>query len=75
MDVPSFGDWGYVLATPGARAPQLRLDAPAKLRYLSPDVLTAAGVFGADVARRPVEVNSIDRPVLVEYERAGWNGY
>ncbi len=75
VDVPSFGDWGYVLASAGERAPQLRLDAPTKLRFLTSEALTAAGVFGADVARRPVEVNSIDRPVLVEYERAGWHGY
>ncbi|MCW2920814.1 MAG: Spermine synthase [Thermoleophilia bacterium] len=75
VDVPSFGDWGYVLATPGHTPPGLTLDAPGKLRYLSADVLRAAGAFGADVDRRPVKINSIDRPVLVEYERAGWHGY
>ncbi|MER7517163.1 spermidine synthase [Streptomyces sp. NPDC126499] len=38
------GEWGFLLAAPGARPPDLALAAQApRLRSLTPDVLTAAG--------------------------------
>jgi spermidine synthase len=78
VDVPSFGDWGFVLAsaTPaGADPADLALDEDIPTRFLTPDVLDAAQVFGADVARTPVEVNSVDNPVLLDYTQRGWSQY
>ncbi len=49
VDVPSLGDWGFVLAGPGI-APPLGVHAPGPLRFLSEDVLRAAAVFPADRA-------------------------
>ncbi|WP_018655713.1 polyamine aminopropyltransferase [Actinomadura flavalba] len=73
VDVPSFGDWGYVLAAPGDRPPPLALDPsiPA-LRYLDADVLRAAAVFGRDLRHRDVAVNTLAHPRLVEYENEEW---
>ncbi|WP_019629556.1 polyamine aminopropyltransferase [Actinomadura atramentaria] len=74
VDVPSFGDWGYVLASPSRPAPALGLDPRVVpgLRYLDDGVLTAARVFGKDVRTRDVQINTLDHPHLVDYEDQEW---
>ncbi|HEY8544416.1 MAG TPA: polyamine aminopropyltransferase [Acidimicrobiales bacterium] len=73
VDVPSFGDWGFVLASREPPAPTV--DPGVETRFLTDDVLAAARVFGADVAPVEVEVNTIDNPVLAEYTDRGWSQY
>ena len=73
VDVPSFGDWGFVLAAPTARppAPALPPDAPP-LRFLDASVLRAASVFPKDRRSRDVRVNTLVHPRLVQYEGEEW---
>ena len=74
VDVPSFGDWGFVLARSGRR-PELKLDAPpAGLRFLDEEVLAAARAFPRDRSRAAYDVRAttLDRPAIVEYARRGW---
>jgi spermidine synthase len=73
IDVPSFGDWGYVLAS--STQPQLRLDAPGPLRSLDDASLLASAAFAPDRARRRVEISTLLDPRIIEYERRGWQGY
>lgn len=76
VDVPSFGDWGFVLAARGA--PPVPTVDPAvadRLRFLDGDVLAAATVFPRDRGPRAVEVSTLDRPRILEYEANGWRGY
>jgi spermidine synthase len=77
VDVPSFGDWGFVLASPGtARLPvRTGTGVGVPTRFLTPDVLAAARAFGADADRVPVEVNTVDNPVLLDYTNRGWSAY
>ncbi len=70
--VPSFGDWGFVLATPQVLAPRA-LTLPAGLRYLTAAVWQEAQVFGADTAELPAAVNSLQSHALVGYYNAGWD--
>ncbi|RIQ19490.1 polyamine aminopropyltransferase [Jiangella rhizosphaerae] len=74
--VPSFGDWGFLLAAPGTASPPLRLsgDVPP-LRYLSPDVLAAATVFPPDRVVTDAEVSTLLDPVVLEYVRDEWRTY
>jgi spermidine synthase len=76
VDVPSFGDWGFVLASP-TTAPRLALSerAEADLRYLDGDVLAAAAVFPRDRARRSVDPSTLLHPTILEYARKGWRDY
>ncbi len=73
VDVPSFGDWGFVLAASATRAPALALapDVP-DLRFLDADVLRAATIFPKDRRARDVGVNTLVHPRLVEYEGEEW---
>ena len=73
--VPSFGEWGYILASKRTFEVPSHLDVKG-LRYLTDDLLPALFVFGADTARVPADVNLLNNQVLVQtYEREWdrWN--
>jgi len=73
-NVPSFGEWGWVLAT---RRPldvaALQLDVPT--RFLTAETLPGLFAFPADLTRQQVEVNQLDRPVITTYYERGWRTY
>jgi spermidine synthase len=79
VDVPSFGDWGFVLASASSRgvAPALLVRPPpgAPLRFLDAPTLAAAATFPRDRRRIAVIPSTLNRPTLVEYERRGYRGY
>lgn len=74
-DVPTFGDWGYVLAA-ADRAPKLAL-APhhPTLRYLTPAVLRSSTVFPADRPRLDIPPSTLTHPRIIDYERHEWRDY
>ena len=75
VDVPSFGDWGFVLARRGS-PPALRLAAPTRLRFLDSSELHAAATFPLDRREPPgIEASTLNRPVLPAYERGAWKFY
>lgn len=75
VDVPSFGDWGFILAERGV-VPALRLpaDAPA-LRFLDADTLRAAATFPPDRARVDVQESTLLQPRVLDYARVEWRNY
>ncbi|MEU5910987.1 polyamine aminopropyltransferase [Micromonospora sp. NPDC047527] len=76
VDVPSFGDWGFLLAAPGTAPPVLELPADApRLRFLDPGVLRAAATFPADRPRLNVPASTLLHPRVLDYARAEWRGY
>ena len=73
VEVPSFGDWGFVLS--GRDAVALRLPAPGPdLRSLDADTLRAAATFPPDRRSPGVDVSTLLRPVMLDYSRMGWRG-
>lgn len=74
VHVPTFGDWGFVLAQRSGAAPVPRVptDAPP-LRFLNQPVLDAATVFSGDVGPRPLEPSTLDNPRVVEDMRHGYD--
>jgi spermidine synthase len=76
VDVPSFGNWGFVLADRGGTPPPLRLapDTPA-LRYLDDSVLKAATVFPVDRRRQDVRPSTLMDPAVLEYVLDEWENY
>ena len=76
VDVPSFGDWGFVLAS-ASRAPALRLAPPPgrALRFLDRATLAASATFPPDRRRIALEPSTLNRPRLLEYQRRGYRGY
>jgi spermidine synthase len=72
--VPSFGEWGYVLASVGPVEVQHPL--PEGLRFLSDDTMPTLFHFPKDMDQVPAEVNRLNNQVLVHYyeeEYRRWN--
>ena len=73
--VPSFGDWGFLLGATESE-PRLAMPEPTPpLRFLDADVLQAATVFPRD--RRPMDAkaSTLNRPVILDYQRREWRDY
>jgi spermidine synthase len=71
--VPSFGEWGYVVAS---REPfEIPDRFPESLRFLTPAVARALFEFPADMAVVPAEVNQLNNQILVQYHADGWDQY
>ena len=68
--VPSFGEWGFVLAALRKVAPPTTV--MAGLRYLDAPTLSAMFVLGPDMAPVETEVNRLDNQALVRYYEAEW---
>jgi len=71
--VPSFGDWGFVMASDeplnlsGAFA-----NLPKDLRYLDADVFEKMFVFAKDLKVDTIEASTLDRPIILDYYLEGW---
>jgi spermidine synthase len=72
--VPSFGDWGYVMALKrnGFRPPERYLPG---LRFIDPATFRQMTVFPRDMAAVPTEVNKLNNQVLVHYFEREWGKY
>lgn len=68
--VPSFGEWGFVLA--GAVRREAPRAYPPGLRFLTVEATPALFAFPPDMAAVPVEVNRLDNQVLVHYYGVEW---
>jgi spermidine synthase len=68
--VPSFGEWGFILAS--RRPYRLPSTLPAGMKFLSLDGLPALFNFPPDMARLPTEVNRLSNQVLVQTFEAEW---
>ena len=68
--VPSFGEWGYVIAGRGKFALPEKFPVPPR----SFDAQSIKGMFefAPDMARVPVEVNRVNNQILVRYFEEEW---
>ncbi len=72
--VPSFGEWGFVLA--GNRIPVPHFEKmPSGLRFLTAKVFSDLTHFPQDMERLPVKVNRLNSQELVHYYEAEWGPY
>lgn len=69
-NVPSFGEWGFVVAS--RRPFRLPTELPAGLRYLNTQTLPLLFDFPLDMARVPTEVNRLSNQVLVHRYEQEW---
>jgi spermidine synthase len=68
--VPSFGEWGFVLASlaPLAPTPPLQLHVPT--RFLTSEMLPSLFIFPRDIGPRQTPINRLDNQILVQlYEK------
>lgn len=65
LQVPAFGDWGFHLASNKELEDIYNITVDTK--YLSEDNVDALFSFGKDEIAEDVEINSLSRPVLIQY--------
>ena len=70
VHVPSFGEWGFVIA--GRRPWRLPTALPSGLRFLTLEGLPALLQFPPDMARVPTEANRLSNQVLVSTFESEW---
>ncbi len=70
--IPSFGDWGFVLAS-RLRIDWERIQPPPQGRFLTVENASELIRFPPDTAPIQVEPNRISDHVLVRYYEAGWS--
>lgn len=72
VNVPSFGDWGFVLAS--NERYEISTFAPAvPVRYLTAEIFATALIFDPDTSRVPTEISTLDNPTVLRYYEKGWN--
>lgn len=83
VDVPSFGDWGFVLAK---REPVKldEADITVETKFLTNGVLRGLTTFGKDIDKEirdekgnpvPLETNTLTRPTIIEKYEKAWKSY
>ncbi len=70
--VPSFGEWGFVLAGSG-KLPPYKKSLPTGLKFLNETELESLSEFPQDMSKIPVETNRLDNQSLVRYYDQEWN--
>ena len=74
VNVPSFGEWGYVLAS-RKKIDTKKLELKVPLRFLNEETLPCLFVFPADLEPPQVEINRLNNQVLVKYYDDGYDEF
>lgn len=70
--VPSFGEWGFVLAMPHNQQFTIPNHFDVKTRFLTAQTTAEMFQFPADMARRQVAPNYLNNQALVSYFEQDW---
>lgn len=73
--IPSFGDWGYVIASKQKTKSPNFSHLPKNLRFFSPEAFSSMCYFPKDVAYRTTEINRLNNQALVHYFESEWNHF
>lgn len=69
--MPSFGDWGFILATNiNYDTDSINIDVETK--FLDNEIVQNAFKLEKDVQRENVEPSTLDNPKILEYYLNGW---
>ena len=75
VDVPSFGDWGFLLAATGERPAAGPVAGGAAAAFPRRRHAGPGGDLPADRARVEVAASTLMSPKVLEYAREEWRGY
>ncbi len=76
VEIPSFGNWGFQLAAHEELEPaHFRLASNLKNRFLNTEMVHSLFVLPEDIESdaSQVEVNTLMKPVILQYYNQGWN--
>lgn len=70
--VPSFGEWGFVMAS-NAALDWNNIEIKVENKFVNTEYLKSMGVFPNDIDEIETEVNTIDTHVIKSYYEEGWD--
>ena len=70
VNIPSFGEWGFVMAC--HRQCQTSLQSTADTRFYSPAIEPAMASFPQDMTDQGSQVSTLDKPNVLYYYLKGW---
>lgn len=74
--IPSFGDWGFVLAFRENDPRRIDLSRPFKIevpvKYLTSPIIKSMFEFSPDIQEVKVEINRLDQHKIIQYYLKGW---
>ena len=70
INVPTFGNWGFIMAT--LKPIDIRFDESIPTKYLEKDLLDHLFYFPKDKRVSEVLSNNLDQPILLEYYLEHW---
>ncbi len=70
INVPSFGNWGFIMASHQPVNPTF--DSTIPTRYLSAESLNTIFHFPKDLVRTNIKPNYLDQPILIDYYLESW---
>lgn len=73
-NIPSFGDWGFVLASLRPIRPAMA-NLKVNTRFLTTDLLPTLFVFSKDIGPRSTPVNLLNNQILVKLYDKGYSRY
>jgi spermidine synthase len=73
--IPSFGSWGYILASHSGPLSLESLTLPSNLRYLTNAILPTLTIFDGDTSEVPTAIQRLDSQVLVKLYADGWDRF
>lgn len=71
--IPSFGDWGYTIASNKSLNNTTHQKLPNDLKYLNEIEYKNAFIFPKDIQIAATKINTIDNPVILNYFLEEWN--
>ncbi|MGM0595523.1 MAG: polyamine aminopropyltransferase [Myxococcota bacterium] len=72
--VPSFGDWGYVLAGNSNLDKQL-IKFEVETKYLTKGMEKGLKIFPADLQHVDVQISTLDKPIILKYYNEDYKKY
>ncbi|MCP4481560.1 MAG: polyamine aminopropyltransferase [bacterium] len=69
--VPSFGDWGFVMASK-IKVDYKKINISVPTRYLGNDMIAGLFQFEKDINIQKTELNTMDNPKVLKYYLEGW---
>ncbi|MBX7154102.1 MAG: polyamine aminopropyltransferase [Bacteriodetes bacterium] len=74
--IPSFGEWGYILASPSAIPDLFHSERlPDSLLYFTPTIFQQMLNFAPDMKTNTVNINKLNNQILVQYFEQEWSEY
>lgn len=69
--VPSFGDWGFVMAS-NIKYDLDKFNLNVETKYLDKETFKKAFVIEKDIIRENIKYSTLDKPAILDYYLQGW---